>query len=265
MRLLRIKDFEHAKRLASARHRHPCGARIDSRTRMKFRSYGKACDDYVVISCLLQGQYREVACVYPTDIVKFTEAFKMLPPVRAIKMFDMYLVRQNGIFSVISYHSWPRIPSLDGPGRKYVVFDPANTQLDLRAGRLTTPVLTVDKNADMSREWTSSLRKFNKQLKVCAKVGAYGTLHSKVGEGRIEWSNEQLTKHGIPLNWEYQEIRIAAIIKAVKNQDAALAYAMLLSTRCMCGNIHEAFQCIYRILRHAVLLRVGATEHRISS
>lgn len=231
---------------------------------MKYMSSGRG-NDYVIISCLLRGQYREVAYVYQTDIVKFTEAFKMLPPVRAIKMFGMDLARQNGFFSVVTRYSWLRFPSLDGPGRKYVVFDPANTQLDLRAGRLIAPVLTVDKNADMSREWASSLRKFNKQLKVCAKVGAYGTLHSKAGEGRIEWSNEQLTKHGIPLNWGYHEIRIAAIIKAVKNQDAALAYAMLLSTRCMWGNIYEAFQCIYRILRHAVLLRVGATEHRISS
>lgn len=235
---------------------------------MKFRSYGKACDDYVVISCLLRGQYRAIAYVYHTDIVKFTEAFTTLPRVRAITMFGVSLVRQDGLFNIITIHSWLKIPSLDGPGRKYVVFDPANTQLDLRAGRLITPVLTVVRNADSSREWTSKLRKFNKQLKVCAKVGAYDTLHSKVGEGRIEWSNEQLTKNGIPLSWDYREIRIAAIIKAVKNQDAALAYAMLISTRCMWGmwgNIHEAFQHIYRILRPAVLLKVGATEHRISS
>lgn len=232
---------------------------------MKFRSYGKACDDYVVISCLLQGQYRAIAYVYHTDIVKFTEAFTILPRVRAIKMFDMYLVRQNGLCSVVTRYSGPRIPSLDGPGRKYVVFDPANTQLDLRAGRLITPVLTVVRNADSSREWTSKLRKFNKQLKVCAKVGAYEHLRQTFKDGRYDWCDEQLTKNGIPLSWDYREIRIAAIIKAVKNQDAALAYAMLLSTRCMWGNIHEAFQHIYRILRPAVLLKVGATEHRISS
>lgn len=231
---------------------------------MKYMSIGRG-DDYVVINCLLQGQYRAIAYVYQTDIVKFPEAFKILPPVRAINMFGMYLVKQNGFFSVITFHSWLRIPSLDGPGRKYVAFDPANTQLDLRARRLITPVLTVDKNADMSREWTSKLRKFNKQLKVCAKVGAYDTLHSKVGEGRIEWSNEQLTKHGIPLNWGYREIRIAAIIKAIESQDAALALAMLLSTRCTWGNIYETFQRIYRILRPAVLLKVGVIEHKIGS
>lgn len=265
MKLPRIKDFEHAKRLASARHRHPCGARIDSRTRMKYRSYGEAWDADVVISCLLRGQYRAIAYVYQTDIVKFSGALKNLSPVRAAKMFGIYLVRKNGFFSIDTLYSGIRVPSLDGPGRKYVVFDPANTQLDLRARTLITPVLTVVRNADSSREWTSKLRKFNKQLKVCAKVGAYNTLQSKVGEGRIEWSNEQLTKHGIPLNWGYREIRIAAIIKAIESQDAALALAMLVSTRCMWGNIYDAFQRIYRILRPTVLLKVGVTEHRISS
>lgn len=232
---------------------------------MKFRSYGKACDDYVVISYLLRGQYRAIAYVYHTDIVKFTEAFTIMPRVRAITMFGVSLVRQNGLFNIITIHSWLKIPSLDGPGRKYVVFDAAKTQLDLRARILITPVLTVNKNADMSREWTSSLRKFNKQLKVCAKVGAYEHLRQTFKDGRYDWCDEQLTKNGIPLSWDYREIRIAAIIKAVKNQDAALAYAILISTRCMWGNIHEAFQHIYRILRPAVLLKVGATEHRISS
>jgi len=231
---------------------------------MKYMSIGSG-NDYVVISRLLRSQYRAIAYVYQTDIVKFTEAFKMLPSRYAIKMFGVCLARQNGIFRVISFHSWLRIPSLDGPGRKYVMFDPANTQLDLRARKLITPVLTVVRNADSSREWTSKLRRFNKQLKVCAKVGAYNTLHSKVREDRIEWSNEQLTKHGIPLDWTFREIRIAAIIKAIESQDAALALAMLVSTRCMWGNIYDAFQRIYRILRPAVLLKVGVTEHKIGS
>lgn len=231
---------------------------------MKYVSFGRD-DDYVVIHCLLKGQYRAIAYVCQTDIVNFTDAFKMLLFRYTANMFGMYLMQRNGICSIIILNNWLRSPSLDGPGKRYRVFDPTSTQLDLRARKLITPVLTVDKNADMSREWMSKLRKFNKQLKVCAKVGAYDTLHSKVGEGRIEWSNEQLTKHGIPLSWGFREIRIAAIIKAVESQDAALALAMLVSTRCMWGNIYDAFQRIYRILRPAVLLKVGVTEHKIGS
>lgn len=233
---------------------------------MKYVSFGRD-DDYVVIHCLLKGQYREVAYVYPTDTVNFTDAFKMLLFRYTASMFGMYLMQRNGICSIIILNNWLRSPSLDGPGKRYLAFDPTSTQLDLRAGRLITPVLTVDKNADMSREWTSKLRKFNKQLKVCAKVGAYEHLKPtfKDGRYRYDWCDEQLTKNGIPLSWGYREIRIAAIIKAVKNQDTALAYAMLVSTSCMWGNIYDAFQRIYRILRPAVLLKVGVTEHKIGS